>query len=93
LLQQLVRDLDVDRGNRVRIMSFGADAVTLAGGSPAATPGLILLEPRDGLAKRRPARLSVGSLELAHVGFGCAGRSRNSCEPRRECRSDGGASK
>ena len=46
LLQQLVRDLDVDRGNRVRIMSFGADAVTLAGGSPAAASGLIIQDCR-----------------------------------------------
>jgi hypothetical protein len=49
LLQQLVRDLDVDRGNRVWIMSFGADAVTLAGGSPAAIPGLIVQDVIDHL--------------------------------------------
>jgi hypothetical protein len=41
LLKQLARNHDVERGDRARIMSFGADAAILAGGSPAATPGLI----------------------------------------------------
>ena len=48
LLQQVARDLDVERGDRVGIMPFGADAATLAGGSPAAVPGLIVQDGRRG---------------------------------------------
>jgi hypothetical protein len=47
-LQHLARDLDAERGNRVRIMSLGADAAILAGESPAAAPGLIVQHGRRG---------------------------------------------
>ena len=46
--QHWARDLDAERGNRVRIMSFGADAALLAGESPAAAPGLIVQHGRRG---------------------------------------------
>ena len=48
LLKQLARDHDVERGDRVRIMSLGTDAATLAGGSPAAVPALIVQHGRRG---------------------------------------------
>ena len=48
LLEELLRDLDVERGNRLRIMPFGADAATHVGGSPAAMPGLIVPYDRRG---------------------------------------------
>ena len=49
LPQQVARDHDMERGDRVGIMPFGADAATLAGGSPAAAPGLIVQHGRRGL--------------------------------------------
>ena len=48
LLKQVARDHDVERGDGVGIMPFGADAATRAGGSPAATRGLIVQHGRRG---------------------------------------------
>src|SRR6266536_3197028 len=42
LLNQVASQYGVECGNRVGIMPFGADAATLAGGSPAGAPGLII---------------------------------------------------
>ena len=49
LPEQLVRKGNPQRGNGVGIMPFGADAATLAAGSPAATPGLIIQDCRRAL--------------------------------------------
>lgn len=49
LLQQIACDLDTKGGDRVGIMPFGADAATLAGGSPAVSPRLIVQHGRRGL--------------------------------------------
>jgi hypothetical protein len=42
LAEQLAGDGNPQRGDRMGIMSFGTDAATRAGGSPAAVPGLII---------------------------------------------------
>ena len=49
LPEQLAGEGNSQRGDRARIMSFGADAANLAGGSPAAAPGLIVQDGRRGL--------------------------------------------
>lgn len=49
LLNQAARDHEVERGDRVGIMPFGTDAASLAGGSPAAAPGLIVQHGQRGL--------------------------------------------
>ena len=46
LLQQPARDEYAQRGDRVRIMPLGADAVNRAGGNPGAAPGLIIQHGR-----------------------------------------------
>ena len=48
LPEQLAGQGNPQGGDRARIMPFGADAATLAGGSPAAAPGLIVQHGRRG---------------------------------------------
>ena len=48
LPEQLAGDGNPQRGDRVGIMPFGADAASLAGGTPAATPGLVIQYGRCG---------------------------------------------
>ena len=48
LPKQVARDSDVERGDRVGVMAFGADAATLVDGTPAAVPGLIVQHGRRG---------------------------------------------
>ena len=49
LPEQLAGDVNPQRGDGVGIMPFGADALTRAGGSPAAAPGLVIQHGRRGL--------------------------------------------
>ena len=42
LLEKVAGDGNPQCGDGLRIMPFGADAATRAGGSPAAAPGLIV---------------------------------------------------
>ena len=49
LPEQLAGDGSPQCGDRVGIMPFGPDAASLAGGSPAAAPGLIIQHGRHGL--------------------------------------------
>ena len=59
LLEKLAGDGNPQRGDRLRIMPFGANAATRAGGSLAATPGLIIqyvwrgLRGENGSARRQ----------------------------------------
>ena len=46
LPEQLAGDGNPQRSDGVRIMPFGTDAASLAGGSPAAAPGLIIQDCR-----------------------------------------------
>jgi len=48
LPQQAARDHEAEAGDRVGIMPLGAEAARLAGGSPAAAPGLIIQYGRHG---------------------------------------------
>ena len=48
LCDQLAGEGNPQRGDGVGIMPFGANAATLAGGSPAAAPGLIVQHGRRG---------------------------------------------
>ena len=48
LPEQLTGEGNPQRGNRVGIMPFGADAATLAGRTPTATPGLVIQHGRRG---------------------------------------------
>src|ERR1700737_4635109 len=47
-LKQVASHGDMEHGDGVGIMPFGANAATLAGGSPAAAPGLIVQHGRRG---------------------------------------------
>ena len=67
LPEQLAGEGNPQRGDRVRIMPFGADAATRAGGSPAAAPGLIVQHGRRGQRGKNGSARPSGTHKLRYI--------------------------
>jgi hypothetical protein len=67
LLKKLAGDGNPQRGDRLRIMAFGADAATRAGGSLAGAPGLIVQHARHGLRGKNGSAQRSGTHKLRYI--------------------------